>query len=100
MFDSGSGSWQTKGVSQGDFRDRFVNSSKGPIVKTIRRRIPESRSANVSAADIAAAHAVLDASSSGLHMQTLFPRHEASPSSASWRIGLVTDPGQVTEPAT
>lgn len=68
----------------------FHNPKKGTIIrKQLPTKIPESRVAQVTAEKIVSVHLVLDAFGAGLHLQTLFPSHEVSPSTAEWRIGSV-----------
>lgn len=68
----------------------FHNHKKGTTIrKQLPKKIPESRDAQVSAEKIASIHLVLDAFSDGIHVQTLYPSHEASPSTAEWQIGNI-----------
>lgn len=60
------------------------------ITYTQKNRIPEQRSGNVKAANIASVAAVLDNVGGVLHLQTFYPAHYAVESHASWTLGMVS----------
>jgi len=69
-----------------------IRNKKGELVKILTKKVEiakASKSANVTAKDIAAVDAVLDRYGAALHLQTFYPTSDVTPSFVDWDVGRV-----------